>query len=664
MVGEDRLCDRSRSGGRCRTPIITLGLAAGLALVGCGNAVETLPYSGLAITQAFEVIGDDTLTPAAVNTTEEPLSFTAMPALCCNSLSIQFSIIPEDTWFPSGTSIEWDFGDGRLGSGFTENHTYSRSGEYVVTLNVNRPYGVTATVQQTLFLSFDTATGIEISIFAPIEPADVDSEMDTVIVAVTEAPTPGDEDDGPGHPVANAGPDKTVAPGELVQLDGTGSTAGALEPASYSWSQMFGPAVILSDAESAAATFVAPQAGDEPVTLGFELRVSVAGVTDSDTVTVSVVQQPDEPVGQSPPGMTVVFLSGPDGVAEPGPADVSWTFVNDVGESDVFLRQDCCGCRDIDSAVLTADPNGVYRGTIDIPPDGTIWYSVLYTSQGVPYRSQSVYVNTARRPAPEDSPPVIWSHNRQHDPAILREVIRSGIATHVLIRGGDRVVQAFDDPGVMEAIAICRSAGLEVIWSRHLWNNFREFQTLEDVFDPAFYASAIAQVQAEGAALGADFTAMDCEAYRNAPLDDFLANILTPDDFEAMGAATTQAAGGGQVDFVMPSGFHGRPMHANNLYQPLGRNRIAQSTYWDMPHKNCRISYPYDVFGAFIRPRTERPEMGLVPYFLPYDIVQRRYLWSQEDGAPGMVNGLLFYTDGEANAWETAAMLAAFFDTP
>ncbi len=106
---------------------------------------------------------------------------------------------------------------------------------------------------------------------------------------------------------------------------------------------------------------------------------------------------------------------------------------------------------------------------------------------------------------------------------------------------------------------------------------------------------------------------MDCEAYSNTQLDKYLANELATDDFDAMGAAILQAAILGQVDYIFPSGSHGRPLHPNHLYGPLGHIRIAESTYWDVPHKNCRITYPFDVFGAFVRTTTERAAYGLAP---------------------------------------------------
>ena len=647
MVGQHRRRGRCWPQCACRILFIPLWLTVQMALTGCGLAIE--PDLNLdRPTLAFPDLEDDILTPASTATVEEELSFTATPAFCCNPLLIQFDVTPKGREFPSGTSFEWDFGDGRTDSGSTAAmHTYCGPGTYVVTLSVRRLYGTLVTAEQVLSLVLDGDS-------APDEPTNADLVIES----------PFADDDEAASPVAHAGSDQTVAPGGSVQLDGTGSTVAHPESTTYSWSQTAGPAVVLGDAESVTPSFIAPQVGDRPVALIFELLVSAADAWSSDTVTISVVQPPAEPADPFPPGMRVVFLSGPEGLAEPGQVEVSWIFTDGVNLSNVILRRDCCSCRDIDSKVLAPDPDGVYRSTIEIPSDGTIWYSVLYTLGGIAYRSQSVYVNPSPRPGPDDAPAVIWGHDPRHDPAILHEILKPGMVTHVLLYGGDRVVHAFDDPNVMETIAICRSAGLKVIWSRFLWNNWGNFQTLDDTVDPPFYATAVEQVRTEADALGADFTAMDCEAYSNALLDDYLANQIAPDEFEAMGAAIRQAAILGQVDYVFPSGAHGRPLHANHLYGPLGRIRIAESTYWDVPNKNCRITYPYDVFGAFVRTTTERPAYGLAPYFLPYDILRRRYLWSRMDGAPETVNGLFLYGGDQTSALEVAAMMAALVEAP
>jgi len=74
-------------------------------------------------------------------------------------------------------------------------------------------------------------------------------------------------------PVANSGPNQTVAPGALVTLDGSGSTDPDGTIASYSWAQASGTTVSLSGSGVAKPTFTAPSlpAGD---TLVFNLSVT------------------------------------------------------------------------------------------------------------------------------------------------------------------------------------------------------------------------------------------------------------------------------------------------------------------------------------------------------------------------------------------------------
>ena len=73
-------------------------------------------------------------------------------------------------------------------------------------------------------------------------------------------------------PIADAGPDQTVAAGDLVTLDGSDSqaTSGTIE--SYSWTQTGGPPVALSNANEAIATFMAPNVTSS-TSLSFRLTV-------------------------------------------------------------------------------------------------------------------------------------------------------------------------------------------------------------------------------------------------------------------------------------------------------------------------------------------------------------------------------------------------------
>jgi RHS repeat-associated protein len=90
-------------------------------------------------------------------------------------------------------------------------------------------------------------------------------------------------------PKANPGPDQVKASGDLVTLDGTGSTAPSGLPVTYEWTQVGGPAVSLAGPTSGHPTFTAP-AVSRVTDLEFALIVSDGTFTSiSDTVRVSVL---------------------------------------------------------------------------------------------------------------------------------------------------------------------------------------------------------------------------------------------------------------------------------------------------------------------------------------------------------------------------------------
>lgn len=448
--------------------------------------------------------------------------------------------------------------------------------------------------------------------------------------------------------IVDAGPDRTVTPGTTVRITAQVATESSA-PIHYAWRQTSGPSILLDGADRNSISFVPPPAGSRLV---YVFRVTATQGEQFDDDTVSVAVSPAES------GRGVMFVEQPRGAQPAGEAEVTWMFWQGVQPSEVTLLLDCCECRDTEIPADGPNNQGLYSATIEIPAGRTVWYSVFYSVNGVRYRSQSNYINPPSGNPPGPPAPVIWSFDRQYDPNILEDALSSGQITHVFLFGGDFVEQAFDDPEVLNAIRICREYGAQVIWSRQLWHNFHEFQGMDEVFDPEFYIAAIEQVQGEATALGADYTALDCEAYSNVPLDDYLSNPIPPADYERMSQAITLAAAGAHVDFVIPSGSHGAAYHPNNLYGLLGRTRIASSTYYDAPHKNCRITYEYEIFAAFVHLSTERPDNGLYPYFLIRNVLDRRYLWSASDGAPTNVNGLFLYTGYESDARQVAHTLS------
>jgi hypothetical protein len=93
-------------------------------------------------------------------------------------------------------------------------------------------------------------------------------------------------------PVADAGsPQADVESGSAVTLDGSNSTSGddGETITAYLWEQTDGTTVQLSDADTATATFTAPDV-ESSETLTFQLTVTnSANETGTDTTTVTVV---------------------------------------------------------------------------------------------------------------------------------------------------------------------------------------------------------------------------------------------------------------------------------------------------------------------------------------------------------------------------------------
>jgi hypothetical protein len=92
----------------------------------------------------------------------------------------------------------------------------------------------------------------------------------------------------PSPPIADAGLPQNVAEGETVTLDASLSSDPNDAVATYSWSQITGPQVALSDENSVKPTFVAAPI-TENTTLVFQVTVyDTGGSSDSDTVEVTI----------------------------------------------------------------------------------------------------------------------------------------------------------------------------------------------------------------------------------------------------------------------------------------------------------------------------------------------------------------------------------------
>ena len=113
---------------------------------------------------------------------------------------------------------------------------------------------------------------------------------------------------------ADAGPDQTVNEGDTVYLDGSGSTPEDDDDddkdkiQSYLWEQVKGkPKVILTGAEQAIASFIAPQVSKD-TKLTFKLTIRFAsGSKDTDETKVNVIDDTnDPPTADAGPDQTVL----------------------------------------------------------------------------------------------------------------------------------------------------------------------------------------------------------------------------------------------------------------------------------------------------------------------------------------------------------------------
>ena len=131
---------------------------------------------------------------------------------------------------------------------------------------------------------------------------------DTVIVTFTDGNVP---------PVSNAGADQTVNEGSPVALDGSGSTDDVPATLQYAWTQVSGPAVSLTGANTSSASFTAPEVGFDGIkVVTLQLQVTdEESLTSTDSVAINLTNINQPPVANAGADQTVgenvlVTLSG------------------------------------------------------------------------------------------------------------------------------------------------------------------------------------------------------------------------------------------------------------------------------------------------------------------------------------------------------------------
>ena len=172
-------------------------------------------------------------------------------------------------------------------------------------------------------------------------------------------------------PVADAGPDQTVASGAMVWLDGNGSSNNDGTIVSYFWERTGGTSgntVVLTGEDTATPTFTADTliAGTADVTHEFTLTVTdEQDDTSIDTVTVKITSPNAAPVADAGQDRTVVSgatvtLDGSDSSDSDGMvASYRWTRTGGTGNSGVVLTGADTARLRFTADTLAADVDGL-----------------------------------------------------------------------------------------------------------------------------------------------------------------------------------------------------------------------------------------------------------------------------------------------------------------
>lgn len=237
--------------------VACLGLFCAV-LSGCGSEIGTDPAN----------VNDDdhgTLGSNVSNYRIEAIGDPDYPA------SKTFRVVDDEGNLVDDYSLSWDFGDGSRHLENEEDFTFAGAGQYMVSV---------------------TGTGSD---------GDVAFSL-SLEVQITPSP------DGP---IAVAGDGQSVDENAIVYLFG-GNTANprGLE-LSYTWSQLDGPDVMILDADTMTATFVAPLV-DATTTLTFELVAGDGEYMSSDEVSITVNDLGGEAVSVEAAAVFVTANAGPD----------------------------------------------------------------------------------------------------------------------------------------------------------------------------------------------------------------------------------------------------------------------------------------------------------------------------------------------------------------
>jgi hypothetical protein len=237
------------------------------------------------------------------------------------------------------------------------------------------------TAESPSFTAPDVSTDQTLAFQVEVADGNGGTDTDTVTVTVQDVSEPNQA------PTANAGPDQTVDEAATVVLDGSASSDPDGDTLSYDWSQTAGPDVTLSDTTAESPSFPAPEVTGE-TTLSFELTVSDGDLSDTDTVTVTVQDVPENAAPTADAGAdqtvdegTSVSLDG-TGSSDPDGDSLSYDWTQTAGTA-VSLQDTATATPSFTASEVDADETLTFELTVS---DGDLsdTDTVTVTVQDVP----------------------------------------------------------------------------------------------------------------------------------------------------------------------------------------------------------------------------------------------------------------------------------------
>jgi cysteine-rich repeat protein len=195
-------------------------------------------------------------------------------------------------------------------------------------------------------------------------------------------------------PAADAGPDNTLNENSAVQLNSNGSSDPDSDALAYSWTQVGGPAVTLSDSTTATPSFTAPFVSPGGADLSFEVTADDGfGGTSKDVVVIHVQNMNDPPMASAarpsvallwPPNHQLVLVSIL-GVSDP---DNNATITIDKVTQDEPTEGLGDGDTPVD-AIINADGTVLLRAERSGKGDGRV-YHIHFTASDLEGSSSGV----------------------------------------------------------------------------------------------------------------------------------------------------------------------------------------------------------------------------------------------------------------------------------